>query len=384
LAASLAAFQTAATNLPVSEDQAIARYKLADAQFQLTNYVGAVSNYNVVVEHYAGKGQSGEKLVEPALYQIVRASLAMNDLAAATNAVNKILNWYPNGFETEKSLLLTGQGMALQKNTAGARRLFAEFEQRYPKSSLLPKVWLAIARTYEQEGLWKDAVHQYGDWLNTYTNQHNPERALAEYYQAWANFQAGDETNALAEYGKYVSQFPTNSLAPSAQWWIGDYYFRQGDFVNAEKNYQLVFQKWPDSDLAYQARMMAGRSAVARQSYSDAIGYFTNLTSDLNCPADIKTKAIFAYGDSLMREDSPDATNKYANIEEAIRVFSKINQLNPTNTQAALAYGKIGNCYLQLAVQDPHQYDAATNAYEQVLQIPGVGVAARSEAKVGL
>ncbi len=376
------AFQGAALRLPLSEDQAVARYKWADTQYQLTNYFGAVTNYNFVVQHYPLKGQPGEELIQPALYQIVRASLALGDLKSASEALRKILDWYPNGFAADRSLLLIGQEKTVRKDTAGARELFAEFAQRYPQSPFLPEVGLAMARTYEEDTNWNAAIQQYGDWLENFTN--NPALPRAEYYQAWANFQAGNETNALTEYTNFVGQFFTNALAPSAQWWIADYYFRQGDFVNAEKNYQLVFQNWPASDLAYQARMMAGRAAVARQSYSDAIGYFTNLTSDLNCPADLKPQAIFAYGDALMREDSPDVTNKFANIEEAIRVFSKINQLNSTNAQSALAWGKIGNCYLQLAAQDPHQYDAATNAYEQVIESPWAGVAARSEAKVGL
>ena len=363
------AFRGAAMRLPVSEEQAVARYKWADAQFQLTNYPGALTNYDFVVRNYASRGRAGEKLVEPALYQIVRVSLAMDNLHSASNALQKILNLYPSGFAADRSLLLIGQQMTVQKDTADARKLFAEFEQRYPNSALLPDVQLAIARTYEQEGHWDAAIRQYGNWLESYTN--NPERPFAEYYSAWANFQAGAETNALTDYTSFISQFPTNRLAPSAQWWIADYYFRQGDFVNAEKNYQLVFQKWPDSSLAYQARMMAGRAAVARQSYSDAIGYFTNLTSDLSCPTNLWSQAMFAYGDALMREEAPDSTNKYANLETARKVFSTIYQLNPTNAQAALAWGKLGSCYLQLAVQDPHQYDLATNAYEQVMQIAG-------------
>ena len=130
--------------------------------------------------------------------------------------------------------------------------------------------------------------------------------------------------------------------------------------------------------------MMAGRVAVARSSYSDAIGYFTNLTSSLTCPSDLKSEALFAYGDTLTHLESAGTNGPLANLEEAIRVFSQIHQLYPTNQQAALAWGAIGNCYLQLAVADPSRYESASNAYQQVITSTNAGVAARSQAEVGL
>ena len=70
--------------------------------------------------------------------------------------------------------------------------------------------------------------------------------------------------------------------------------------MNAEKNYQLLFQNWPASKLAYPARMMAGRAAIGRLGYSDAIRYFISLTTDTNCPPDLDAQALFAYGGAEM------------------------------------------------------------------------------------
>jgi tetratricopeptide (TPR) repeat protein len=183
-------------------------------------------------------------------------------------------------------------------------------------------------------------------------------------------------------------QYSTDELAPAAQWWVAEHHFRQGDFPAAEKNYKQLFQTWPLSPLAYEARMMAGRAVLGwadnAASYSIAIGYFTNLTSDLNCPAALKVQALFAYGDTLMQQESGD-TNKFANVEEAIRVFSTILQLNPTNGPAPLAWGEIAKCYLQLASSDPRFYDAATNAFRQVLNTNlHANVSVRSQAQIGI
>jgi tetratricopeptide (TPR) repeat protein len=130
--------------------------------------------------------------------------------------------------------------------------------------------------------------------------------------------------------------------------------------------------------------MMAGRAAVARLGYSDARDHFTNLTSSLTCPADLKAEALFAYGDVLAHLESTETNKPLANVEEAIRVFSQICQLYPTNQQAALAGGEIGDCYLQLAASDPSRYESASNAFQQVITSTNASVAARSQAEFGL
>ena len=76
--------------------------------------------------------------------------------------------------------------------------------------------------------------------------------------------------------------------------------------------------------------------------------------------------------------DSPDTNNPLANFQLATNVFSQICQLYPTNELGARAWGEIGDCDLQLA-----NYDAATNAYAQVVNSPFANIAARSRAQIG-
>ena len=59
-------------------------------------------------------------------------------------------------------------------------------------------------------------------------------------------------------------------------------------------------------------------------------------------------------------------------------------QLYKTNDLVALALGRIADCYLQLAANDPSQYANATNYYQMVLDAPRAGVTARSQAEFGI
>ena len=381
-AESQSAFQLAATRAALAEDQALARYKWADCQLQLTNFAGALTNYSFVVENFSSWPAVRDELFEPALYQIVRTGLAAGDLAAATNALAKILAWYPGSFLCDRGLLLTGEKLNRAGSPAVARKIFTDALQTFSKSPLAPEIQLAVARTYEQEKNWPAAAGEYGRWLTNFPG--HEARPQAEFARAWDTGQAGLATNALAMFTNFVAQFPTNELAPLAQNWVADYFMQQGDFKNAEANYQLLFQKWPPSQVAYEARLMAGRAAMARLGYVEARDYFTRLINDKACPPDLVAQAFFECGDATMRMESTETNKPLANIEEAVRIFSKIPQLYPTNALVAPAWGRVGDCYLQLAASDAKLYAAATNAYQQAMDSSRANVAARGQAEAGL
>jgi TolA-binding protein len=377
-----AAFKAAAEGLPPSENQAVARFKLADAQFVQKDFGGALENYHAVLALASNWPPVSAALKTPALYQSLRASLELTNLVASEAAMRGILAADPQRAEADAGVLLVAQAWAEAREPVKAQQLFGEFGQAFPDSELRAEVDLLVAQLAEQQSDWTNAVVAYDAWLTRFPTN-SPLRAQAEFGRALVEARAGNETNALARLTNFVAQFPTNALAARAQYWVADYYFNQLQFQPAETSYKLLFQTWPQSELALEALMMAGRAAMAWSAYGNACEYFTNLTSNPKCPDELKAKALFAYGGALMR--LPVAvTNKLANLEEARRVFSRIKDLYPTNQQTALAWGEIGNCSLQLATEDVSYYLVASNAYQQAIASPFASVATRSQAKVGL
>jgi len=379
------AFQGAVDRLPVSGDQATALFKLADTQFQQHNFAGAISNYSAVLDRFTLLTEVKTNLFEPALYQIVRAALAADNLPTASKALEKLLASYPNGFRADGALLLTGQELGRHGHPAEARQMFLDFTKMTPDTQSLPEIQLAIARTYEQEDRWAEALEQYEGWLACFTN--HPATARAMYFCGWANFHAGRFTNALTQFTNLVAQFPTNEFAPRAQWWVADYYYNLGDPI-ALIYYKLLFQNtnFPPSELTWQAQMMAGRVAVKHQGWSAAKDYFTKLYNDTNCPTDLRVQALYALGDTWMNSPDSAETNKFANYAEAIGFFRAICEKYPTNKLAVLAWGEMAICHLQW-LQALHQYDSDTNAlhdFQQVIDSPFANATARSIAKAGL
>jgi TolA-binding protein len=388
-----AAFQAAVERLPASKDLATACFRLADTQFQQTNYAGAIKSYQAIIGGFASLPEVKTNLFEPALYQSVRAGLAGGDLAAATNAMQNLLALYPKSLSAARAVLLTGQEISRRGDPAAARKILLDFDKAAPDAPLRPERLLAVAATWEQEKKWAEAIAQHDDWLANFTNNvasftTNEAQPRVEFYRAWDTFQAGRATNALALFTNFVAHFQTNELAARAQIWVGTYYYNLGNPMEAERNYKLLFQStnWGPSELTYEAQLMAGRAAVARQGWGDAQGYFTNLYNNTSSPTDLRVEALFLYGDTLMSVVDSAETNKLANLEKATLIFGRICDEYPTNRLAVRAWGERANCYLQWALAR-QQYDSLTNAlnaYQRVVDSPQADVAARSEAKAGL
>jgi TolA-binding protein len=381
MAGSLDDFKAAAQSpgLP-PDDLAVARFKTGDAMFALADYAGALANYRAVLEDCASYPAVARALGDRALYQTLRANLALTNMDGASNALAQILEKYPSSNLAPESSLLYGQELTEATNRAPARAVFRQFLAQFPDSPLRSEVEFAIARTSELDQDWPAAIAGYQGWLRDFPT--NGLRPQVDYALALASSRAGNETNAFGLFTNFISRYPADpQLTPLAQWWLADYFFGLGvaNYAEAEKNYELVYQNFPTNDLANPARMMAGRAAVARQDYSHAIrDYFSKLETNAICPTDLRVQAAFAHGDALMWMDSANTNDLLENFSRATNVFASIIQLNPTNEAAARAWGKIGECCLQLA-----DYDAVTNACAQVLNADmQADISLRSQAQI--
>ncbi|MBI3876372.1 MAG: tetratricopeptide repeat protein [Verrucomicrobia bacterium] len=258
-------FRVAAERLPKSEEQAIARYKLAEAQLLQKDYTNAIANLTRILVDFADFERVKSTLFDQALYKIVRAAIAAGNLKVAEDAARKILLWYPESFFSDRSLLLIGQAFNHRGEPAEARVLFQDLLTHFPDSALGPEANLAIARTYKQEHDWARAAAKLNEWVVLYkTNAALPN---VEFERASLTYQAGDVTNAVRQFTNFVARFPAHTNAPLAQMWLGNFFFNQEAFDVAEANYQRVFQNtnWQSGTLPFEARLAAGRAAFLRQ-----------------------------------------------------------------------------------------------------------------------
>lgn len=378
---SLTAFRRAAESLPWSEEQAVARFKVADLELQLGEVTNSLRNYRRVLGEYMSLRRVQSELIPRARYQMLQASYAAHDLNAATEVMKPILREHPINPLSERTLLLYGQTLDELGKSAMARREFSNFVARFPDSPLRPDVELAAARTYESERNWTEAVAQYDSWVKNYPSNQN--LAEAEFRRAVSYQHAGQSSNALSLLTNYVTQFRTHPLAQRAQYVIADSYFDQGLYPDAEREYQRVFLNgtWPINSLTWDAQLKAGRSAMKRQSYADANGYFTNLINQGDAPEPFIVQAHLAYGDAMRGL----TTNVVENLRIANSIYARVERYYATDPLVPRSLGEMGTCYFQLGgLDNPTNYLAALDAFRKVLKHPAADVSARAQAHVGI
>ncbi len=399
LAEGLKAFRDAAAHLPSPADQSVARFKWADCQLRQSDIPGAISNYWIVATNAPATAGATNDLAAEALAQIVRAGVEAGDLANASTALNHLLRADPTGQLADRPTLLVGQALAQFGQPQAARTLYDEFLRRYTNSARLPEIRLALAETFELERGWDAAHRAYAAWLGAYSN--NPAVstnmiAQATFDLARVAYRAQPDTNALALLTNFVRLYPYHTNAPLAQYLVGEYAFGQGDYAGAELHFldrsliQNTNLLW--GELTYRARLMAGRAAVARQSYRSARDHFDWLitngplhVANSPIPIPIVAEAYLFRGDTFVLEPTEAETNSLARFGEAINAFSKITERFPTNEFAPLAWGRIGECHFQLATLDPKRYDSAANAFRRVLESPAdASLRSQAEWKLGV
>ncbi len=400
-------FEVAVRRLPRSVEQAIAHFKAGDGCHALGRFPEALTNYWFAATNYvelpaftngtfvltnswlasatADRPGARAGLADNALYQVVRTAVAMNNLDAAAPAVALLGERYADSLFADHATLLYSEALGRSGRSADARALLEGFPQRFPNSPLRPDAELMIARTWQQEAAWPTALAQYENWLNQHTN--HPSRGTAEFERAWTTFRSGDETNAFTRYTNSLAAFPVHPLAPGAQLWVADFFYRREQFDLAELEYQKLFQNtnWPVSELTYRARLMAAQSAYDRRVYKEAKAYLITLINT-NCPQNLLPDAYYLLGNSI--RSSAEATNLVQTLGEAIEAYRRIPLHYTNSARVPDAWLEIANCRFQLGKQlgtaEPKEYDLAAAAYTNAIAAAGSDVAVRSQAEVGL
>ena len=70
-------------------------------------------------------------------------------------------------------------------------------------------------------------------------------------YEAALNqFKLGNYPLAISAFEGFLVTYPSSSLAPSAQYWIGNAYYAQRDYKKAIASQEKLLSAWPDSSKA--------------------------------------------------------------------------------------------------------------------------------------
>jgi tol-pal system protein YbgF len=93
------------------------------------------------------------------------------------------------------------------------------------------------------------------------------------YLQAFGDYASGRYQAAILGFETFLQRFPNNSYASNAQFWLGDCYFNQQQYIQSVKEFEKVLNNYsnapknPDALLKIAiAKLQLGETDAARQA----------------------------------------------------------------------------------------------------------------------
>ena len=108
-------------------------------------------------------------------------------------------------------------------------------------------------------------------------------QAGALYTSAYGDKMAGKYDIALQEFTDYLKYFGNTDLAPAAQFYVGDIYYRKADYNNALTAYDTVLEKYAENSKTPEARyakalclLKLDRNDSAAREFRDVYARYVN------------------------------------------------------------------------------------------------------------
>jgi len=294
--------------------------------------------------------------------------------------------------EFEKAMLEAKTGSAI------AEKNLHQFLAGFPDDPHRSRAHLALAEiAFTQSPADRSLLKSELTHVSTDDTATQEEKARLEFFAA-----ADDANQPITTVSRlaqdFLQKYPHSHFRPEIRIKLGEVYFRQDDYPNAQTQFELVSEEDPDSPLLETALFLAGeaaRKSLNSSSMDHAVELFEDvyklngplrfrarleqaltkrqalqdreaivLLNDLlnqNIPTDIRCEAMDAKGDAEFTLGSKDE----AEYREAVKTFDSLAALEGVSAvcrQSALY--KKAKCYEKIG-----QWDEALAAYYDVLRI---------------
>jgi tol-pal system protein YbgF len=85
-------------------------------------------------------------------------------------------------------------------------------------------------------------------------------QAGPSYTNAYRDYIGQKYDLAMQEFTDYLKYFPKTDFAPNVQYYIGDIYYRKGDYDNSLQAFDAVLEQWSENSKTPDAHFMKGMS----------------------------------------------------------------------------------------------------------------------------
>ena len=104
------------------------------------------------------------------------------------------------------------------------------------------------------------------------------KEAMADFEQAFDIYKGGSYEEAIAEFSRFLRNYPNSSLVERAQYFLGECYFKQKEYLLAISEYYQVPMEFPNGKMAKKAILRAGEAYLLIGEKDLAKATFKQLT----------------------------------------------------------------------------------------------------------
>lgn len=276
------------------------------------------------------------------------------------------------------SELVLDEGLLQAKSSdPRAEQTLREFVRDFPDHPRVAEAQLALAeiaylRPFPDLDMAADYLQASNDSRQT------PETAEhAEYLGIFIADAAGsrDEDKVIKQCQEFIKNHPSSPLLLAKVYMkLGQVYFRRGEWLNAETQFETLEEKIPESPLAEAALFLAGQAALKTMNTGKALANFDKVGNG-NGPLKLYARQQEAIIDSSSNDERDE--------KDAISLYNIILNSKPDpDLKFAALGGKADLCFL-LGIKDPKYFDQAIATYSELAKLPDVNSYWRNQALYG-
>lgn len=185
-----------------------------------------------------------------------------------------------------------------------------------------------------------------------------PIRDVARFRRVFCLYWMGRDQEAVDAARQFVSQHPDSSLSPEFYYWLARHDYNQREYETARDRFLKIAESYPKHRLADDALFRAGVCAFNINEYIRAVEILARLAN--------------AYQESPRLAEGrfvqANALNQLGRYAESILIYDDILQNFKDNALMPVIWMRKGDCFFNLAVDEPERYEESLAAFRTALQ----------------
>lgn len=267
----------------------------------------------------------------------------------AALAFDQVFSMNPSGPLAPEALARAGEARFNQGNYSGALETFARVERKFVGGLVARKALLEKGKLLFRRERYREAERAFVRFLDKYPA--SEDSVQVDFWKALIPFRRGQFKDARTRLFAFAERNPKSALAGVAYLRIGDAFYNDGEYLQADRIYRLMKNRFPKHSQVREATYGLILTRLHRKNYKqfidDARHYIERYRND-----DLSIALGFQIGEVLLAR---------GDLDGALQAYREVETRYANQDLAAHALLRIGNIHRR-----KKEIDASLDAFESL------------------